>query len=269
MYLSCSTILLYSPTGVIDVTNAFDYETTKTWEFTVTGVASIVQNPEQTVTMYARVIIIVRDIDDNCPTFTTPSVLNLRYSSPIQSNTIIGRVKLADADSQMNHDLSVTDSSSFQIDGNGNIMTNRILDSLTQQNYSFNVTATTNNGCNVKSQVALTLDVCPPPMTYMFTDNANYEETVYENKTVVSAFSIVARIQGSYSPVVYSIVESTSMFSINPNSGTYQSTLISKFLSHILLKTRKGRTFPTVSFRDKEIRRLLLRSRRNGSSRLF
>ena len=100
-------MILFPFTGVIDVTNAFDYETTKRWEFTVTGLANIIQNPEQTVTMYARVIIIVRDIDDNCPTFTTPSVLNLRYSSPILSNTIIGRVKLADVDSQMNHALLV------------------------------------------------------------------------------------------------------------------------------------------------------------------
>lgn len=229
-------MILFPFTGVIDVTNAFDYETTKRWEFTVTGLANIIQNPEQTVTMYARVIIIVRDIDDNCPTFTTPSVLNLRYSSPILSNTIIGRVKLADVDSQMNHALSVSDTTSFQIDANGNIMSNRILESLTQQNYTFKVTATTTTGCNIERQVALTLDVCPTPMTYMFTDNANYEETVYENKTVVSAFSIVARIQGSYSPVVYSIVESTSMFSINSNSGiSYNLTIL--FLKNSFIYT--------------------------------
>ena len=168
--------------------------------------------------MHARVIIIVRDLDDNCPTYTTPSQLNLRYSSPIQMNTIIGRVKLADADSDMNHALSVSDTTSFKIDNNGNIMVARKLESLTQQNFTFNVTAT-NTNCYVVSEVALTLDVCPAPMTYMFTDNGNYEETVYENKTVNTLFSIVTRIQGSYSPVVYSIVESTSMFSVNSNTG--------------------------------------------------
>ena len=168
--------------------------------------------------MYTRVVIIVRDVDDNCPSFTTPSQITTRYSSPIKTDTIVGRVQLADSDSQYNHVLSVTDSTNFKIDSNGNIRTARILESLVQLNYSFNVTAT-NSRCTVISQVALTLEVHPTPMTYMFTDNGNYEETVFENKGVVSKFTIVPRIQGNYSPVAYSIVETTSMFAINSNSG--------------------------------------------------
>ena len=70
----------------------------------------------------------------------------------------------------------------------------------------------------------MTLSVCPTPMTYMFTDNSNYEETVYENKTVSTSFNIVPRISGSYSPVLYSIVESTSMFTINPSTGIDRCT---------------------------------------------
>lgn len=141
-------------------------------------------------------------------------IINYSYSSPIESGTIVGRVRLSDADSEHNHTLSVTDNVNFMIDQNGNIKTKQVLQSLVEKYYNFNVSAT-NPRCNVVSQVALTLEVCPEPMTYMFTDNGNYEETVFENKTVGTFFDMVLRIQGSYSPVTYSIVEASALTLFN------------------------------------------------------
>ena len=65
--------------GVIDVNVAFDYESRQSLEFYVYGVSSIIQNPEEVVTMRARVIITVLDVDDNCPTYDTPTFMNMNY----------------------------------------------------------------------------------------------------------------------------------------------------------------------------------------------
>ncbi|XP_066919784.1 LOW QUALITY PROTEIN: fat-like cadherin-related tumor suppressor homolog [Clytia hemisphaerica] len=212
-------------TGKIDVNVAFNYEVRQSLEFYVYGVSSIVQNPDEVVTMRARVIITVLDVDDNCPTYDTPVVMNMNYSSPIEAGTIVGRVRLSDDDTEHNHTLTVTDNVNFMIEQNGNIKTTQVLQSLVEKYYNFNVSAT-NPRCNVVSQVALTLEVCPEPMTYMFTDNGNYEETVFENKTVGTFFNMVLRIQGSYSPVTYSIVENSALTLFNiTNSGSDTATI--------------------------------------------
>ena len=132
------------------MTRSFDYEVTKKLEFTVYGVAPISQNPEQTVTMQARVVIYVLDVDDNCPTFVTPTVITTRYSSPVPAETIVGRVQMTDADSKHNHLLSVTDTTNFKVDSEGNIRALRRLESLVELAYDFNVTATNTNNCKVR-----------------------------------------------------------------------------------------------------------------------
>ena len=174
--------------------------------------------------MRTRVIIYVIDVDDNCPIFTTPTIMTANYSSPVPINTIVGRVKLSDADSQDNHTLSVSDNFNFDVDSHGNIKTVKSLVSLTERNYTINVTAS-NSFCSVNSELRLTLTVCPAPMTYMFTDEGNYEETVFENKTVNSKFTIMPRIQGNYQ-VTFSIVETSAktLFSIHKNTGKYFHT---------------------------------------------
>jgi len=188
-------------------------------EFDVFGVSSIIQNPTESVTMRTRVIINVLDVDDNCPSFTTPVEMTSKYSSPVPTNTIVGRMVLSDNDSQANHTLSVSDNFNFSVDSHGSIKTARTLESLTELNFTITVTAF-NGYCSVDSKLLLIVTACPVPMLYMFTDNGNYEESVFENKTVNSNFSVVPRIQGNYQ-LTFSILEvkAKTMFSIDPNTG--------------------------------------------------
>lgn len=219
---------IFSILGDINVIKAFDYETTKVFEFYVIGVSYIIQNPSESVTMQARVIITVIDKDDNCPILKTPTIMQASYSSPIAVDTLIGMVEYSDSDSSLSHNLSLSVSDvKFKINSKGQIVTAVEIASLVEENYNVTITSSAGGVCTSKSYLELQLTVCPTPMTYMFNNNSNYEETVYENKTVNSKFTIVPTIFGSYA-TIYSIVEASAkaLFSINSTTGIYQHFLI-------------------------------------------
>lgn len=183
VYPATTTVQRYSinsNTGDISLIKPLDYETDKEEHFQVKAVFS------DGVTSLAEVTIIVLDVNDECPQFTTSST-TVYITEPSRAGTYVTQAVVTDQDtSSLNtHTFSLSGDNAFQIDARGVVTVKSYYQSSRKvSTFEHNMTITINDaGCTPRTQ-ALTVVVFKVLLQEYIFSRPMYKYEISEDQTV-------------------------------------------------------------------------------------
>ena len=219
------TFYVNSNTGEILLVRSVDYETRQSYSITVRVRDSGSYDGSNILSSSTTVEISIANVNDNSPMFDSGA-----YGTIIpQSESVNGRIingSCADNDNGIFGDVTVTwdgDQSPFTLmpltNGEFTITVGQQL--TTSDSYSYNVTCVDGGGINSTAMVYISVRAPPDPEF----SQTRYEWQVKENANITHSFArIMATSPNGNNPIVYSFVDDSDQFGIDPSTGTVSLT---------------------------------------------
>ena len=223
--INSDTFFINPITGVIVLVEFIDYETTRTYSIDVEVRDSGSYDGTGVQTNTTTVYINVGNVNDNPPMLDSGAYGTvIPQSQPVGSRIING--SCSDSDDGIYGDITVTwdgGQSPFTLMplGNGAFTVAVATTSITSGRYMYNVMCSDGGGRTSTAVVYISVRAPPDPQFI----ESRYEWLLPENADIdTSLTNIMATSPNGNTPIVYSFVDDSEQFEINPSNGTVSLT---------------------------------------------
>ncbi|XP_023653219.2 protocadherin Fat 2 [Paramormyrops kingsleyae] len=205
--------------GTLSIISTVDYESTPEFHFSVQVMDSGV--PSLYAVKPAKVTIRILDFND-CP----PKFIMSMYESSILFPAVPGmeviQVTAVDPDSVVSYSIHEGNNPNvFSIDPSSGVIS---ISNASSLKLSYHILVKASDGL-YKDTAVVKINVTNITKTNLGFDQMHYATTVMENTTTIQSLAVM-RASGSYlnEPLIYSILNPQSMFSMIPTSGVLETT---------------------------------------------